>query len=167
MSNSVRVSWKDEPLQRDLKRAIAVAPKEIMDAVKTSTHDVQREAKINVKSKLNTTRQVGVSHSGSLGGLGQSIGTKFTPAAFRGETGPAAIYGRIHEFGGTIKPVHGQFLSFISTKGSSAGQRIFVRLVVIPARPYMRPAFEDSQPKIRANFVKALKKALQVPGGAN
>ncbi len=163
MSASIRVSWKDEQLQSDIRRALTVAPKLIMGAVKESTFDVLGQAKENVKNTFNTTRREGQAHSGSFGTLGGSIGTKFTPAAFRGETGPAAIYGRIHELGGVIKPVHAQFLTFRLPDG----QWVKTRRVVMPARPYMRPAFESMVPKIRKNFGNALRKALQIPPGGS
>lgn len=50
------------------------------------------------------------------------------------------IYGPIHEFGGTIKPKVGKYLKF-----QIAGQWKTVKQVVIPAKPFLRPAIQKSQ----------------------
>lgn len=50
------------------------------------------------------------------------------------------VYGPIHEFGGTIKPKVGKYLKF-----QIAGQWKTVKQVVIPARPFLRPAIQKSQ----------------------
>lgn len=49
-------------------------------------------------------------------------------------------YGRIHEFGGTIKAKNSPFLVFRIGK-----QWISVKQVVIPDRPFLRPALADSK----------------------
>lgn len=54
------------------------------------------------------------------------------------EIGPPVIYGRIQELGGTIRPVHGQYLKF-----QIDGEWRQVKQVTIPARPYLRPAAEE------------------------
>ena len=48
------------------------------------------------------------------------------------------VYAAIHEFGGTIVPVNGQYLTF---KGSKGWAR--VQSVTIPARPYVKPALDQ------------------------
>ena len=47
------------------------------------------------------------------------------------------VYAAIHEFGGTIRPTRGRFLVF-----EIDGELIFAGAVNIPARPYIRPAFD-------------------------
>lgn len=53
--------------------------------------------------------------------------------------GTDVIYARIQELGGTIRPRHGQWLVF-----EIDGETIFARSVTIPARPYMRPGFDEA-----------------------
>lgn len=46
----------------------------------------------------------------------------------------------VHEFGATITPKQARFLRF-----EVAGEEVFARAVRIPARPYMRPAVDQTQ----------------------
>lgn len=48
-----------------------------------------------------------------------------------------AIYGAIHEYGGDIYPVNGEFLAF-----QIDGEWIFTRHVYIPPRPYFHPTIQ-------------------------
>jgi len=128
-----------------LDKAAKQAHAGIMRVVKKAATRVQRGAKINVKEKLNTTGQ-------SKGTLGRSISVKNRPQDLAADIGPSVIHGRIHEFGGVIKPKKGEFLSFISNRGKYAGQRIFVRSVTIPKRAYLQPALDDAKPKIEHDF---------------
>ena len=130
-----------------LAKAAKDAHKRVMKVVTDSALRVQRGARINVNQKLNTT---GKSTPGS--GLGGSIGIEKDPAKLEARIGPGVIYGRIHEFGGVIKPKRGEFLSFISTQGKTAGQRLFLRSVTIPKRPYLQPALDDAKPAIERDF---------------
>lgn len=52
--------------------------------------------------------------------------------------GSNVVYAKIHEFGGTIKPKHGQYLKF-SVPG---GGFVSAKQVHIPARPYVKPTIE-------------------------
>ena len=58
--------------------------------------------------------------------------------------GPTKIYGRIHELGGTIKPIYAKMLSWMGDNGI----RRFAKKVVIPARPYLRPAVDEHKDEI-------------------
>lgn len=49
-------------------------------------------------------------------------------------------YSAIHEFGGTIRPKNAQFLHFFV-----GGTEVFTKEVEIPARPYMRPAWQNKK----------------------
>ena len=128
-----------------LDKAAKKAHAGIMGVVTKSANKVQGQAKINVNQKLNNTKP----HTGTLG---RSIGIRTRPSDLAADIGPSVIYGRIHEFGGVIKPVNGQFLSFISNQGKYAGQRVFVRSVTIPKRPYLQPALDTAKPKIERDF---------------
>lgn len=52
-------------------------------------------------------------------------------------------YSAIHEFGGTIKPRKSKYLKFVI-----GGQWKSVKQVIMPARPFLMPAFEDNMDDI-------------------
>lgn len=116
---------------------------------------------------------------GTYGALGEPIADKLTSrtgtlrASIRSEVigvgraavGPTAVYGGIHEFGGRT-PAH-----TITAKKAKAlrfmigGKVIFRRKVQhpgsnIPARPYLRPAFEKHIAKVRDIMLDSLAKSL-------
>ena len=92
--------------------------------------------------------------------------------------GPGVVYGAIQEFGGTIVPINGPYLVFHPSevitatrtmkdgrkvnyqKSSPSDQLVFAKKVVIPPRPYMRPALAKCRDRIRANFQKAVASLL-------
>lgn len=137
-----------------------------MKALKRAASRVQRQAKINVRQKLNTTGK-------STGNLSRSIITRPNDSRLEVSVGPTAIYGRIHELGGVIRPKRAKALTIPigETKGSPKdyGQMSVIRLgnraylaetgdgmvrmrfilkksVRMPKRPYMKPALEATKP---------------------
>jgi HK97 gp10 family phage protein len=62
-------------------------------------------------------------------------------------------YARIQEYGGTIRAKAGGWLVF---RGKS-GNFVRVRQVTIPARPYLRPAFDTQKDAAVAEFGAALR----------
>lgn len=69
--------------------------------------------------------------------LKQSIDCAATDDAVR--VGSNAVYSRIHQFGGTIKPKNKKFLRF----KNQGGDFIFSKEVNIPARPYLGVSKDD------------------------
>lgn len=61
------------------------------------------------------------------------------------DVGPTVVYGRIHELGGIIKPVFARVLRFVI-----GGKVIFAKVVHMPARPYLRPAVDESMGAMKA-----------------
>lgn len=53
------------------------------------------------------------------------------------------VYARIHEYGGIIVPRTKKVLHFVIN-----GEDIFTTLVVMPARPYMRPALDEEKGRL-------------------
>jgi phage gpG-like protein len=49
------------------------------------------------------------------------------------------VYARIHEFGGLIKAKSGKYMTFMTKDGAWHK----VKSVKMPARPYLRPAFDE------------------------
>jgi len=121
----------------EIKRLAKETPGALDHAAVRAATLVQREAKINVKQKLNTTGQA----TGNLGRGITVVGRRGTGSA---AVGPQAIYGAIHEFGGVIKPVRAKALAFTLPDGTF----VMTGKVVIPARPYMEPAMETVQPQV-------------------
>jgi phage gpG-like protein len=72
------------------------------------------------------------------GTLAKSI-TYSQPNDFTSTIGTNVRYAAIHEFGGTIKPKNGSFLSF-----KIKDRWVHVREVHMPARPYLRPSIEKT-----------------------
>lgn len=57
------------------------------------------------------------------------------------EVGTNVVYARIQEYGGTITARHAPYLVFQLPNGDW----VRTRQVTIPARPYMRPAFDTQK----------------------
>ena len=84
------------------------------------------------------------------------------------------IYGAIHEYGGIIKPVKGEWLVFKvpSARAFSVNKKtgkvrpgrvsawawVKVKQVKMPARPYMRPGLETAQRRFPPIWSDALRK---------
>ena len=119
----------------------------IWGAVKLGGYDVVRQAKINVKQKLNTTGE-------AQGNLGRSIVMIPQEADLLVRVGPEAIYGAVHEFGATIVPIGHPYLRF---RGKN-GEWVYMRSVKIPKRAYLIPALEAVRQKIRARIDAAAKR---------
>lgn len=67
-------------------------------------------------------------------------------------------YAMIHELGGTIVPVKAQALAIPQPDGSVR----FVKKVVIPPRPYLRPAADANYPQLVSN----IREAFEASGGS-
>lgn len=76
------------------------------------------------------------------------------------EIGTNLEYARIQEFGGTVRPVNGQFLRWVN----DAGEEVFARSVTIPARPYLRPAFDLKEREAVAAMAAVLRKVVETRG---
>lgn len=75
------------------------------------------------------------------------------------EIGTNLEYARIQEFGGTIVP-KGQFLRWVN----DAGEEVFARSVTIPARPYLRPAFDMKEREAVDAMAAVLRKVVEARG---
>jgi len=79
-------------------------------------------------------------------------GRALSEGGARGVWGVAdVIYARIHELGGTIRPVRAKKLAIPQDDGSVR----LVDSVTIPARPYLRPAADAVYPDLPANIRRA------------
>lgn len=64
-------------------------------------------------------------------------------------------YASIHELGGTIKATRSKYLTF-----QVSGRWVKVEQVNIPARPYMKPAMQEMEPRFDGYLQDALDKII-------
>lgn len=160
-----------------LRVIVDQARKRMMETVGKSGLLVVGQAKRNVKERFT------VRH-GQSGLLGITMIRR--PQRLEVAVGPRVVYGRIHEFGGIIRPKNAKYLSipvgdlkgsprkhpglwFLRVKGkllmlddAKRIQYVLVKSVKIPARPYLSPALKSETPAIEKLFAEAgLKLFLQ------
>ena len=124
----------------------------LKSAVMAGGQTLENYAKINVEKTFS-----GKSTGGAgLGGSIQMVVSKAAETKAEVDVGPTVIYGRIHELGGIIRPVTAKFLHFIID-----GIEIFTKLVQIPARLYLRPAFDEHKDEIVNAMMYQVKKAIE------
>lgn len=138
------------------------APKELQWLATRVALMISREAKIKVKSVLNTTGK-------ATGNLGRGI-TVIARPPMAAEVGPQAIYGAIHEFGGKIVPKNAKALAFWApgnlVKGGvrknigAASEFVMVQSVTMPKRSYMGPATETVKPQVPRVVEERVKKLM-------
>lgn len=111
---------------------------------------VEAYAKVNV---MDTFKNV-------TGNLANGIQTTIeSESADRVEVavGPAAIYGRIQELGGTVKPLSSKKLYWLGEDGKlrSAFE------VTLPARPYLAPALNDHENEVINSMSEVLRQEIE------
>lgn len=145
-------------------------------AMSTSVMKVYRRAAINLTGTVLNVQS---------GRLRQSLSTSVASDGTSASIGTNVEYAAIHEFGGRtppheIRPRSAKALRFVTpgfigpmqlTKKGTLSRRAssgvtFAKVVrhpgsVMPARPYLRPALQDSIPDIEKSFQNELSKALE------
>jgi len=103
-------------------------------ALQTGAHVIEAKAKVNLSGH-------GLHKTGRL--INSVEVFNVTPKqALVGSRG--VIYAPVHEFGTVIRPKRAKVLSWIGQDGV----RRFAKMVRIPARPWLRPAAEESKAEI-------------------
>jgi phage gpG-like protein len=139
MSNSVTVSVIK--LEDHFKDVIAAASGDTLaKAVVAGGHVVEAYAKINVNEKFSSHATGGAGLAGSI----QTVLSTSVENSAEASVGPTVIYGRIHELGGTILPIHGEYLTFQTYDGEWHK----MKAVHMPPKPYLRPAVDEHQQEI-------------------
>ena len=149
MSNKV-VSFAGEPITFELEGieefqhdmdtlAESLRTQTSFDMLTDVGYAVQGWMQDNVRQKL---------YRHSTGALAASISAVVLQneegaACFVGPNDAALPYTMIHEYGGHIYPKRAKMLHWYAD-----GQEHWAKHVYIPARPYIRPAFEDHQEEI-------------------
>jgi len=120
------------------------------------------------------------------GHLRQSLTHRVDGPGLYAEVGTNVKYAAIHEFGGVIKPKGHPFLAipiggrkgsptqykdlhlgttlkgqYVLVDGMGEVQYLLRRQVVIPARPYLQPALEQSEGKVADAMTAAVWKAIE------
>jgi len=126
----------------------------LKSAVMAGGQTLENYAKINVEKTFSHKSTGGA----GLGGSIQTVVSTSTETKAEVDVGPTVIYGRIHEFGGIVLPVHAKMLSWIDV---DTGERVFANKVQIPARPYLRPAFDEHKDEIVDAMMHQVKKAIE------
>lgn len=73
------------------------------------------------------------------------------------EIGSNLPYARIHELGGIIRPLSAKMLSWIDP---DTNERRFAKSVLMPKRPYLKPAMEDRVSAIESAVGQAITDAI-------
>lgn len=112
---------------------------------------------IELNAKLNIER---VFSKHSSGGLAGSIKVEMsgTDRSAEGKVGPTAIYGKIQEVGGTIKPTKAKMLTWTDPE---SGELRSAFSVTLPARPYLRPAMDEHADEIEEAVAAQVKRGIE------
>ena len=146
MTNNVTLHGFDE-FARDMKKLSgAMQQSKAMSALEAGGYVIMSHAQEYARNKLNKhptgflTNSIGVKRLGNLILVGVF----------------GVVYAKAHEFGTTIFPKKGPFLAF-----QVDGKWVFTKKVVLPARPFLRPAVDNNLSSIREAIVDALRGLLQ------
>lgn len=110
---------------------------------------------IIVDKAVTNLRTLGLWVTGTLAGAITSE-TRIEGDTVEGRVGTNLVYARIHELGGIIKAKNAKYLWYKLKDGSFRKSK----QVTIPARPYLRPAFIESLPKVIDSMLTNLNKLL-------
>jgi len=141
----VKVEWDMSQINAMMEK-LANAGKSGTKALEQGASVIEAHAKMNAEAH-------GLHKTGNLIGSIQ-IYDKMPFSVMVGSRG--VIYAAVHEFGATISPKRAKMLSWIG----ESGERIFAHKVVIPARPYLRPAVDENKSAVEAAIANVVKQEL-------
>ena len=151
---NAEVSGKEE-LERKLQRISDNVRGQIaLNAVSAGGADIEQFAKTNIANVFSDRQHLGG------GGLAGSITVETSLDKDGASTviAPHKEYDRIQELGGTIT-AHGGDKAML--KFQIDGQWYQKHSVTLPARPYMRPAWEEHQEEIFNDMKEQIERGLQ------
>ena len=111
---------------------------------------IEGAAKVNAKATFNQL----------TGNLAAGISTTIVRSdknSAVAAVGPSAVYGRIQELGGVIKPVRAKRLHWVDEEG----QHHTAMAVTLPARPYLRPAADENEDQIMQAIAVTLRREIE------
>ncbi len=74
-----------------------------------------------------------------------------------GQVDETMKYGKVHEYGMTIVPLRAKALRWVGADGKLR----FAKSVTIPARPWMKPGYEEQRPKTVETLTEAARLACR------
>lgn len=140
---------KDDFIKKLQSMSAAARGQIAVDAVTEGAAVIQFHAQLNARNVFSRRQR---------GQLRNSIIPKVqqTDTGAEAEIGPNVIYGRIQEFGGTIRPVHAKALHF-----KIDDQDIYTKQVTLPPRPYLAPAALNHQQEVADVMAAAIADGLE------
>jgi len=145
----------------------------LVKSLRTAATLVMRAAKTNAGGKVLKRRSGNLASSVTQlvdeHNLTAHIGVPGKGGYTPGGQADVGLYGLVNEEGAVIRPLPpNKWLKFIwaprgqrVTKGGKGGQHwVSVRKVVIPKRPWLRPAYEDNAARIVETFRAGLERGL-------
>lgn len=142
MAVSIKITGVEE-----LKSRLATAGKIVSTEIATEAAKEGGET-LNMYAQLNVLSNFTM-RSWKLHGSFKTVVTR----AGNVRAGSYGIsYNKIHEYGGIITPKTKNYLSFMGSDGVVK----FIKRAVIPARPYLRPAYDEHRDDIEAAMGKVV-----------
>lgn len=111
---------------------------------------VEAYAKVNV---MDTFKNV----TGNLAGSIQTTVESESADRVEVAVGPTAIYGRIQELGGAVKPLSAKKLYWLGEDGKLRS----AMEVILPARPYLAPALNDHETEVINSMSEVLRQEIE------
>ena len=143
MAVSVRITGAEELIAKLNRMGVEVPQKLATDAAKAGGETFVKLARDNVWA--NFTQRSGA--------LSDSLKVVVTRAGYVRAGSYGLVYNKIHEYGGIITPKRARTLSWIGDDGVMR----FAKMVYIPARPYIRPAFDEHKSDIIESMSTVIK----------
>lgn len=134
MAISVKITGLEELKQKLTDISADMSKTVSTDAAVAAGETLVKFAQANVKAYFNQHTM----------GLHDSLKVVITKAGSVRAGSYGIKYARIQEFGGIIKPNRSRLLSWLGADGI----RYFARMVDIPPRPYLRPAYDEHKDDI-------------------
>lgn len=128
---------------RDLKK---LSGADFMDALEAGARVIQAHTQENIRTNLNKHPTGFLANSVDVKREGKTI--------LVGVFG--VVYAKVQEFGGLILARAKPFLAF-----QIDGKWIFTKKVVLPARPYLRPAIDSNLSAIKQAIIDAARGIMQ------
>ena len=133
----MRKTYTPAQFQAALKRlGEAGRAKSLANIVESGARIVEGKAKVNIVGTFKN----------QTGNLANSFVIDVAASKDRAmaQVGPTAVYGRIQELGGTIRPLVKRRLHWVDEEGNHHQ----AELVTLPARPYLTPAVTQNEDEI-------------------
>jgi len=143
MAVSVRITGAEELIAKLNRMGVEVPTTLATDAAKAGGETFVSFARDNVWA--NFTQRSGA--------LSDSLKVVVTRAGYVRAGSYGLVYNKIHEYGGVITPKRARTLSWIDDDGVMR----FAKMVYIPARPYIRPAFDEHKSDIIESMSTVIK----------